>query len=251
MDHTPSPDRLARELRLLKAYAVLSSLALAVLLFAAFAPGSRRLPVLDVERINVLNEDGRPALVIAAPGKLPGPTFEGHEYPQQLSGGRVEGAGMIFFNERGDEVGGLTYRGRLTESGYAASGGLAFDQFRQDQAIAISYDDVDGQRLAALRVWDRPETSIAPVVDRLWEVRQMPEGPARDSAMTEARSLVGGVVRVTVGKQRDRAAVVSLGDPEGRVRLRMQVDAAGAPSLEFLDERGAVVQRLPDPQRGR
>lgn len=242
----PTPDQIARQLRFLKGYAALSSLALAVLLFGAFAPARQRLEVLDVERINLVNADGRPALVIAARGKLPGPMFEGREYPQQLSGGRVDGAGMLFFNERGDEVGGLTYRGRITDSGHVASAGLAFDQFRQDQAIAISYDDVDGERLAALRVWDRPESSIAPVVDRLWEVRQMPEGPERDRAMAEARERVGGVVRLTVGKTRDRAAAVLLADPEGRTRIRMQVDERGAPSLEFLDEAGEVVQRLPE-----
>lgn len=240
-----STDQLAREIRFLKIYAACSSLALGVLLFASFSPATHRIEVLDVERLNVLNADGKPALVLAGRGKLPGPTFEGREYPQELSGGRVTGSGMIFFNERGDEVGGLTYRGQLTDQGYTASAGFAFDQFRQDQAIAISYDDTNGERIAALRVWDRPETSIAPVVDRLWEVRQMPEGPERDQAMVEARKRVGGVTRMIVGKTRDRAVVVSLADPHGRTRLRMKVDEKGTPTLEFLNEDGAVIERLP------
>jgi hypothetical protein len=245
MSPQPSPDRIARELRWLKAYAVCSSLALVVLLFAAFSP-ARRLAVLDVERLNVVNADGKPALVLAGRGSLPGPMFEGREYPQELSGGRVDGSGMLFFNERGDEVGGLTYRGQLRENGYAASAGLAFDQFRQDQAIAISYDDVDGERLAALRVWDRPETPIAPLVERLWAVRQMPPGPERDRAMAEARTLVGGVTRMVVGKTRERVVGVTLADPEGRTRIRLQVNEQGTPSLEFLDEAGEVLMRLPE-----
>jgi len=251
MTHLPPPDRIARDLRWLKAYAVLSSLALVVLLFGGFSPSRRRFEVIDVERLNVVNVDGKPALVLAGRGRLPGPMFEGREYPQELSGGRVEGSGMLFFNERGDEVGGLTYRGQLGDAGYVASAGLAFDQFRQDQAIAISYDDVNGERLAAIRVWDRPEAPIAPVVDRLWEVRQMPTGPERDRAMAEARSRVGGVTRMVVGKTRDHVVGVSLADPQGKTRVRLQVDEQGTPSLEFLSETGEVLMRLPEARPGR
>jgi len=90
------------------------------------APGRQVVDVLDVHRINVLNPDGGLALAVAGKGGLPGPTFEGREYPQSLSGGRTDASGMIFFNERGDEVGGLTFAGRLTEGGHRAGGGLTF-----------------------------------------------------------------------------------------------------------------------------
>jgi hypothetical protein len=84
-----------------------STVAIAVLLLAAFRPpATMRVDTLEVERINILNEGGTPALSIARQGRLPGPTFGGTEYPQELSGGRTTAAGMIFFNERGDDVGG-------------------------------------------------------------------------------------------------------------------------------------------------
>lgn len=44
----------------------------------------------------------------------------------------------------------------------------------------------------------------------------------------------------------DRTAAVLLRDPEGRPRIRLAVDSAGAARLEFLDEAGEVVQALPE-----
>jgi hypothetical protein len=52
--------------------------------------------------------------------------------------------------------------------------------------------------------------------------------------------------RVYVGRDRSRAAVVHLSDPQGRPRLRLVVDSLGVPSLEFLDDAGKVTARLPE-----
>ena len=48
-----------------------------------------------------------------------------------------------------------------------------------------------------------------------------------------------------VGKTPDRSVTVTLRDVNGRARLKLSVDVSGAPKIEFLDERGAVVSSLP------
>ena len=48
-----------------------------------------------------------------------------------------------------------------------------------------------------------------------------------------------------VGRTREKAAALTLSDPQGRPRVQLQVDTQGAAKLEFLDEKGHVVQRLP------
>src|SRR5688500_9322004 len=100
MTAQPTADRIAKELRLLKAYAVCSSLALGALLFTAFTPRTQTQDLIKARRIEIVNEGGRYALVLASRGRLPGPIFGGREYPQALSGGREQGTGMIFYNER-------------------------------------------------------------------------------------------------------------------------------------------------------
>ena len=106
MTQNDIPESLRRELNILKLWALGSTLAIGVLLLAAVrSPVTMRLDTLEVERLDILNEGGALALSLAGQGRLPGPTFGGTEYPQELSGGRTSAAGMIFFNERGDEVG--------------------------------------------------------------------------------------------------------------------------------------------------
>jgi hypothetical protein len=52
-------------------------------------------------------------------------------------------------------------------------------------------------------------------------------------------------LRVSISKSGNKEAAISLHDAQGRMRLRLMVDAAGTPKLEFLDEQGGVVASLP------
>jgi hypothetical protein len=67
--------------------------------------------------------------------------------------------------------------------------------------------------------------------------------------MQRLRETAGAGVaqRVFVGKTREKAAALTLSDPQGRPRLLLMVDEKGAPRLEFMDEKGAVFYRLPSP----
>ena len=208
----------------------------------------RSFQTLDVERINVLNESGLPALVLAGQGNLPGPTFEGTEYAQELSGGRVTGSGVIFFNERGDEVGGLVYHGNLADEGYTASGGITFDQFRQDQVVSVQYGDDGTSRSAGLNVWDRStEIGIAELLD-LVEARRTGSPAVQDSVNQIIQEMVAqglSAHRLFVGS-RNRTASLRISDTQGRPRIRLFVDSLDVARLEFLDESGAVLLSLPE-----
>jgi hypothetical protein len=154
---------------------------------------------------------------------------------------------MLFFNEKGDECGGLSFNGDQKDGKANAGAQLAFDRFQQDQTVAIQYGENNGQYSAGLRVWDRPDTSLGEVIDKLQEIQKMSDGPAKTQAMQKLRDLPGASAaqRVFVGKTREKAAALTLSDPQGRPRLLLMVDAQGAAKLEFLDEKGAVVQRMP------
>jgi hypothetical protein len=245
---SPSADRVARDIRFLKAYAAFSSLAVLMLLLMAFAPARQRFGVIDAERINILHADGTLALAISGQGRLPGPTFEGREYPQEYSGGRTTASGMIFFNERGDEVGGLTYQGQLEGDGYRASGGLTFDQFRQDQVVSLQYSDNGSRRSAGVNVWDRStEITIAEILE-IVDARAQATGAQRDSierviAGMGERGLAAH--RIFLGSQ-NRTATLLIRDTRSRPRIRMYVDSVDVARLEFMDSTGAVIRTLPD-----
>src|ERR1700731_1607097 len=54
-----------------------------------------------------------------------------------------------------------------------------------------------------------------------------------------------GPRRVFGGKNAGRAAHVSLSDASGRPRLTLTVDASGNSRIEFLDEDGKIIERIP------
>jgi hypothetical protein len=243
-------DETRRAIRFLKAYAIGTTTLLIVLGLAAFRRSSTpHFDEIDVGRINVREPDGTLRLAISNKASLPEPVIGGKSYP--LRGGDASSAaGMIFFNDEGNENGGLTWAGKQTPQGYSASAGLSFDQFNQDETVTLSYADKSGQRHAGLLISDRPNVSIQAFADSAMAIRKLPDGPEktrRAQALREGMITRGEVPasRVYVGKEADKQAVVMLADPQGRPRLRLSVDSLGAAKIEFLDENGHVTSQLP------
>ena len=233
---------LRRELRVLRGYAIGSSLTLMLLCATAFRQATKPsdLGEINVERINVVDADGTLRLVIANKDRM---------HPGVLDGKVIDRprpvAGMIFFNDQGDEVGGLTYTGREADGTRRANAGLMFDQLKQDQTIGLSYSESNGQRTAGFHVWDRSDTRLSELIEKLNVANKIEDRTKREAELAAIRAVApAGPRRVFLGKTPDRAASMSLSDDAGRPRLRLTVDAAGNPRIEFLDEQGKVVRVL-------
>jgi hypothetical protein len=238
------PRRLSRDLRLLRAWAAVSALLVVVVTATAFRQASapaRNWGEISVERINVVDADGTLRLVIANKDRMHPGVMDGKviDRPRPV-------AGLIFFNDEGDEVGGLTYAGQEKGGERRADAGIMFDQLKQDQTIGLSYTEKNGERRAGFEVWDRSDQRLSELIDKLNAARKIAEPAARDAAVAAARaSAPKGPRRVFVGKEADRTASVSLADGDGRPRLRITVDGGGAAAIEFLDAAGKVTSRLP------
>ncbi|MFN7944000.1 MAG: hypothetical protein U0Z53_01390 [Blastocatellia bacterium] len=238
--------RLEKEVRFLKMYAVVMTLLVGVLVLTAFRQAGQRTKFteIDVERINIVEKDGGLRLVISNserqhPGVIDGQTLSRKRPP-----------GLLFFNEKGDECGGLSFSGNQQDGKTSAGALLAFDRFHQDQTVGIQYQESgNGQYQAGLRVWDRPATSLGPAIEKLAVIQKMNDGPEKTAALKELSSTFGGAERMSAGRDRNGAAVINLSDAKGKPRLRLAVDAAGAARVEFLDETGKVTFALPQESR--
>ena len=233
---------LRREIRFLRVYAVTSSLVLVVLCTAAFRQAATaKFDEVTVGRINVVDANGALRLVISNKDRM---------HPGMMDGKLIDRprpvAGMLFFNEEGDEVGGLTFTGRRVDGRGRANAGIMFDQFKQDQTIGISYGEGDGRRTAGLQVWDRPDTPLSELIARMNAANALTDPAAKQKAIDEIRATAPPAPRrFFAGKLPDRSATVSLSDAAGKPRLTLTVDADGNPRIEFLDAEGKVVSRLP------
>src|SRR6266496_2999869 len=126
-------NKLQRDVRLLKAYSILITVLLGVIAFSAASRADQKTKFeeIDVERINVVEKDGKLKLVISNgerqhPGTIDGRTLS-----------RKRPAGLLFFNDAGDECGGLSFSGNQKDGKGNASALLAFDRFRQDQTVGL------------------------------------------------------------------------------------------------------------------
>jgi len=202
--------------------------------------------VIDVERINIVEKDGKLRLVVANRDRSPGPIIGG-KYMKTREGQRP---GMIFFNDKGDECGGMTWGSEEKDGNISAGASLMFDQYNQDQTVGITYSQYNDKRTAGLRIWDRPMIPLADIVDQFSQIESMDDSPEKTAAlkkfmeMTAVKGLAG-VARIFVGRGEKDEAVVSISDTKGRPRILMSVDEKDVPSLQFLDAEGKVVYRLP------
>jgi hypothetical protein len=234
-------DGLRREFRFLKGFALVSTMLWVIFVFTAFGfqRDKQRFVEIDAERINIVESDGQVKLVLANKDRLPDP---GNIVTGKFT--KREGLktpGILFYNEKGDESGGLQF-GSLEKGGrYGAGAGMSFDKYNGDQVIGIRLNDDNGKRSASFNVWDQPDATPEEQRRNYDEAHKLAPGPERDALLRNAIAFP----RVFIGRSADQASKVTLYDADGRARIQMQVGADGDPKLEFLDAAGKVVQRIP------
>lgn len=206
-------------------------------------PVARPITRLEVQRIDVREPDGTPRLTISNKMSAPDPVIGGKATTRQ--GGNQ--AGLIFFNELGDECGGLIWGAEPEGEVQRANAAMLFDQFQGDQTVGITYDQEDGRRWAGFNVWDRPDAPLSELMERYETLKALEPGPERDQAEQELRAegLIGAQ-RVFVGKTAEKEAIVDLRDGRGTPRLRLIVSEQGEAQIAFLDERGEITRTLPE-----
>lgn len=176
----------------------------------ASQPRNTTLDEITVQRINIVEPDGTPRMIIASHARLPGVLVRGKEQPLE----RPQ-AGMIFLNDEGSETGGLIFGGRKDKDGKVrdSGGSLSFDRYEANQIVQLLGIDDSEDRMAGLVVSDSPSGN---------DVRR----------------------RIWLGRADDGAATLALRDGEGRKRIVMSVAEDGTSRISVLDAEGKTVKEL-------
>src|SRR5271163_808321 len=137
--------------RFLIIYSAVVTAAFAVTLLCGFAAArSQTFDMLTVHRINFVEPDGTPRLIISNRESFPGAYMRNKEYPRP---DRRDAAGMIFINDEGSEMGGLIFGGLKMKDGTIQNHGhLSFDQYEQDQIFAIDSGREDQEKFSAIQI---------------------------------------------------------------------------------------------------
>jgi len=240
-----------REIRLLRSYVTISVPVLIVLMLGAFVGKANRphFEEISVERINVVEPDGTLKLVISNSARQTETTIGGEPLPVE----RTRPAGLIFFNDIGDEIGGLIFGGDPAMEG---GGSFTFDQAGHDQVVQLinrEWTDATGQRRrqSGLRLGDFPPDQTLLDLTRLRGEAEAIEDPVeRERALAELRKAgVLGAARMFVGRTVEGQAGIIMRDGQGVARLHLSVEESGAAVIEFLDSEGNVIRKIgPTPE---
>jgi len=251
-----------RRLRILTIYTICSSAIMLFMFISAFSPGTAtnwsanpflgdtlHVRYLTAERVDIIEPDGNLAIALSnsvSSAKL------------QFDGQFIHGASnrdipnIIFFDGKGDEVGGLAFANFHEEgSPMQAIRHLAFDGFRQDEVITLSHFVQNGKSRKGVFIYDRPDL---PMMDALRESGIEPEdNPDLLNHKLETfqkenperyQELWANPRRVAVQTNEDDDAELLLADAKGNIRLRFVVTPDGDAYIEFLDEDGNSVKLL-------
>jgi hypothetical protein len=222
--------------RAIGGYAAVMTLATAWLALAAVAPTTAKFDTIDVQRINVREPDGTLRLAISNHALIPGLIYGGKEYPHP---NRTE-AGMIFYNDQGDENGGLVFDGGMKDGKPTNGGSLTFDRWHQDQTLQLVSTEDGRDRRVGLVVNDRPDAPMD--IAAGLRVRSMTPGPERDALIAKAG--LTSARRAWLGRSQDGSVALILSDPAGRPRLTLGVGKDGFPSVELRDAAGKVTRTV-------
>jgi hypothetical protein len=239
---------LLRQIRVLQIYAVFLTIALLVLtvLFLRQSGGRQHFKEVDAERLNIVEGDGTLRMVISNskrqhPGAINGKNLPSRERP----------AGMLFFNDEGDECGGLIYDGNKKEAGFYYS----IDQYKNDQIMQWQYAQDNGStagkdngasqrvRSYGLKMWDRRDDfgldDLLRSVDSLEKLKDTAAYAAGIKKMRAAGLL--STERLFLGKTRTREFGLFIRDDKGRPRIEIGLDSANNVVMHALDTSGHTI----------
>lgn len=219
-----------------------SALALSAIAVSSFSARAatrvERFDEIVVKRVRVVDASGKTRLLLS--GKpMPEGTIEGRVMPH-IAGPRQD-AGLMFYNDEGDEQGGLTYSGTAGEQGEA----LTFDAWHQDQALEIQHGDGPAGSDSYVAGNELPTISMAqtiPEFTRQYKALHTDEERRALRARWRSEGKFGRQ-RWMIGN-RAGASDIRLNDAKGRMRLLLRVDADGKARIDFLDENGAVTKSM-------
>ena len=230
--------KLEQQLRTLKIYAIVLTFILALLIgFVAHEYLTKgKFKELTAERIDIVEHNGLLRMAISNkenqdPGSYGGKKIAKRDRP----------AGMIFFNDDGDECGGLVFDGNKNGAGMVYS----VDQYKNDQIMQLQYNQ-EGQpgknlvRKYGLKLWDRndelPTEKLMAYVDSLSKLNDTAAYAAGIGKLKASGAL--GNERLFLGRDESGKTGLFIRDANGKQRLRIYIDREGHPVMETVDEKG-------------
>ncbi|NIG53975.1 hypothetical protein [Chitinophaga sp. Cy-1792] len=235
-----SDNSLKRKYNFLFYYTIISSSLFLVFILSSFIGKDKNLTAdeITVKRITVVGEDNLPRVVISNETRQHSGRMDGKDYPK-----RERPAGMIFFNNQGDECGGLVYA--VTKEKNSTNSGMSFtmDNYRDDQVIQIlndeTYENGKAKIQRGITINEYPlGTNIEDRNAKFKALESIADPKERDAKMEEVFEKEGPKRRLFIGRGRNNDNGLFLYDAKGKPKMKLYVDKNGNPKIEVIDSTG-------------
>ncbi|MEM8508448.1 MAG: hypothetical protein AAF717_11490 [Bacteroidota bacterium] len=196
------------------------------------------LPEITTERLNIVGKDGNKYVVLSNPERQALATINGKPINPQQTERNV--AGLLFFNEEGDEIGGLVYGIDSTDS-YQL---LTFDQRKNDQIMALRKDEYleDGEwkKQYGLLLQERSEKPSDRIIAELNAIRSIEDAETREKELDKFYSMRENLApqRLFIGRTYSERVGLFLMDKDNQPRLQIYLDEEGEPHIERITKNG-------------
>lgn len=233
---------LERKVNFLIAYAFLSTLFIVFFTLSSFNQKDKteKFEELVVKKITIVGEDNLPRMVLSNETRQHPGRMNGKEWPK-----RDRPSGIIFFNNDGDECGGLIYQVKEKDGKIISGMSFTMDNYKDDQVIQILNDEyyADGKAFIerGITINQYPlGTNIDQRNQQLRELEKIPDETERRQKIRELMKKEGSVSRLFIGKTKGNSSGLFLSGPDGAPKMMIYVDEKGNPKIQTFNGKGEV-----------
>lgn len=199
---------------------------------------SEIIPEITTERLNIVDKTGNKYVVLSNPKRQALATQNGKVINPEQKGRNT--AGLLFFNEEGDEVGGLVY-GIDSLGSYQL---LTFDQYKNDQIMALRKDEYlengTWKKQYGLLLQERSDKSSKAVVTEFNQINKIKDSLTREQKLNEYYNNPENLApqRLFLGRTYTENVGLYLMDKNNKIKLAIYVNPKGKPVLQYVDSLG-------------
>lgn len=199
---------------------------------------------IEVKKITVVGEDNLPRMVLSNEtrqhsGRMNGKEIEKRERP----------SGIIFFNNQGDECGGLVHQTKIKDGKVQSGMSFTMDNYNDDQVVQILNDEyyADGKAYIqrGIKINQYPVGSnMEERNKKIEEINKIADKNERNQKMNELLEKEGSVNRLFIGRTKGNSSGLFLSGPDGKPKMMIYVDEKGNPKITTLNEKGETKEFL-------
>lgn len=231
-----------KKVNFLMVYAIASTMIISFFTLSSFKDGGdeKRMDEIVAKKITIVGEDNLPRMVLSNENRQHSGRMNGKEWRK-----RERPAGIIFFNNQGDECGGLVYQTKEKDGKIISGMSFTMDNYKDDQVVQILNDEyyANGKSYIqrGININQYPTgTNIDDRNKRIEEINKIKDEKERELKLNELWKKEGSVNRVFLGRTKGNSSGLFLSGPDGKPKMMIYVDENGNPKLQTFNDKGEI-----------